>query len=408
MKLRLIILFSLGWVFPFTAWAAIQIPGADGSSGVLNITEDTTIDLSLAGDGAWDDPNTADGLYDADQWAVVFNYSSVNIDPDVTLTFINHPSRAPVVWLVTGDVTISGTVSLDGSDAIHAPSLAEPGPGGFRGATGTYSGVTDSAGFGPGGGFVDRQGGNYGEGSRGYGNPSLVPLIGGSGGSAAPGDRTLGGGGGGGALLIACAATVTIDGEFRANGGDGLVYQYSNRTGAGSGGGLRIVCDTLTGAGPFNALAGTSNGGGAASVGRIRLERVVSASTSSITPDPSVVPLTAGDTALLWPPSTAPRIEVVSIGGVGAPADPRAAFGATGADVALPETTSTPIVIRTTNVEEASTVEVRVTPRSGADAEVIDAAVDTVESATEPILLWTADLPVLTGYSAVQVRVVRP
>lgn len=410
---------SLGLLasFALMADAAIQIPGADGSSGVLNITADTTIDLSLAADGAWDDPNTADGIYDADKWAIVFNYSSVNIDPGVTLSFTNHPSRAPVVWLVSGDVTVSGTISLNGQSRRLAPLLAEPGPGGFRGGTATYaSNPLASAGFGPGGGFWGGgvgHSGSYGtavSGASVYGNPSLVPLIGGSGGAGDPAFTGVreGGGGGGGALLLACAGTVTLDGEIRANGGSGInnTGGTDTNTGGGSGGGIRIVCDTLTGAGPLNALGGGGwqQGGN----GRIRIERVTNTATSAIVPDPSVVPLTAGDTALLWPPSSAPQVEIVSIGGVAAPADPRASFGATGADVALAETTSAQIVIRTTNVEQASTVQVRLTPRSGANAQVIAAAVDSVVNPTGPVIEWVADLPVATGYSAVQVHVIRP
>ncbi|MFC7338372.1 hypothetical protein ACFQY0_14355 [Haloferula chungangensis] len=397
--------------------AAIQIPGADGSSGVLNITADTTIDLSQAVTGNWDDTNTANGIYDAEKWAVVFNYSSVNIDPGVTLTFTNHESRAPVVWLVTGDVVISGNVSLDGQAHQPAPLLSEPGPGGFRGGTASYAGnPSSSAGFGPGGGL--RQGNVGSSGAFGtnlgsatpYGNPSLIPLIGGSGGAGDPEFTGIrqGGGAGAGAILIACAGTATIDGQIHCNGGAGL-HDFSGidlNTGGGSGGGIRIVCDTLAGTGPLNAVGG--DGWQQGGLGRIRIERVASSSSGSIVPDPSIVPLTADDTALLWPPPSAPQVEVVSIGGVAAPADPRAAFGATGADVALPETATTEIVIRTTNVEQAAAVNVRLTPRSGADSQVVSAVVSSVVSPTEPIIEWTADLPVNTGYSAVQVHVVRP
>ncbi len=50
-----------------------------------------------------------------------------------TVTFKNHASCAPVVWLVNGNVTIVGTVSLDGQQNQPPGTLAEPGPGGFRG-----------------------------------------------------------------------------------------------------------------------------------------------------------------------------------------------------------------------------------------------------------------------------------
>ncbi|MDP0492495.1 MAG: hypothetical protein Q7Q71_15725 [Verrucomicrobiota bacterium JB023] len=395
---------------------AITIPGADGSSGVLNITEDTTIDLSLAATGQWDAANSASGIYDAEKWAVVFNYSTVTIAEGATLTFTNHPSKAPVVWLVNGDVTIDGTVALDGQDHQLAPLVAEGGPGGFRGAAGSFSGTPRaSAGFGPGGGF--RQGdagtsGSYGtavSNSPTYGNPSLIPLLGGSGGAGDPeSGRGRGGGAGGGALLIAAAQGITINGELRANGGAGIDTGYSsyNDTGGGSGGGLRLVCDSLAGSGALTALGGS--GWQSGGLGRIRVERVANNSTLSLTPDPSVVPLSSGDTAVLWPPATAPEVEILSIGGETAPADPRASFGAEGADVSLGETTTTPIVIQTTNVEQASTVQVRITPRSDANATIIDASVDTVVSTDPLVIQWTAELPVNTGYSAIQVKVVRP
>ncbi len=399
--------------------AAIVVPGTNGSSGVLNVTANTTIDLSLAASGAWDGANSANGIYDPAKWAVVFNYSSVNIAAGATLTFTNHPSTAPVVWLVSGNVTIAGNVSVKGGDFVFAPLLAEAGPGGFRGGVGTLvTGPTASAGFGPGGGFTQNnagRSGSYGTAisdSPTYGNPSLIPLIGGSGGASDPefhananaGAGTHSGGAGGGAILIATAGTLNVTGQIDASGGVGK--DNWSQSGGGSGGGIRLVCDSISGTGTLGAAGGTGwqNGG----LGRIRIERVSNSGTLAIAPDPSVVPLTAGATALIWPPSTAPQVKVVSIGGVTAPADPRAAFGASGADVALPETATTPVLIETTNVEQASTVQVRLTPRSNGNATVINAAVSSVVSTTPLVVRWTADVPVSKGYSAVQVRVVRP
>ena len=97
------------------ARAALNIP-SDGSDGALVITANTVIDLSQAVTGNWDANNSANagkGIYDSSKWAVVFKYSSVTIQGGATVTFKNHASRAPVVWLVQGDVTINGTVSLD-------------------------------------------------------------------------------------------------------------------------------------------------------------------------------------------------------------------------------------------------------------------------------------------------------
>lgn len=392
--------------------AAILVSGADGSDGVLNITSNTVIDLGQAVGGTWNQNNAANagkGVYDPAKWAVVFKYSSVNVATGATLTFVNHASRAPVVWLVNGDVTIAGTVSLNGKNWVTAPSLAEPGPGGFRGGIGYFSaGVGDAAGFGVGGGLRQARGGEYGAGTNPYGNPSLIPLIGGAGGSGAARNSSIGGGGGGGAFLVAATGTVTLNGTISAKGGDGGDYYFGDRSGGGSGGGIRVVADTLAGNGGLLATGGLGGAGLSASVGRIRIERAASSNTLQITPDPSVVPIAQGSTALVWPPNNSPEVRIVSVGGVNAPTDPRASFGSEGADVALAQTATTPVVIETTNVENASVVQIRVTPRSNADATVVTATVSSTVSTTPLVLRWTANLPVNVGYSALQVKVVRP
>lgn len=404
--------------------AAITIPGANGTDGVLNVTQDTVIDLSQAPTGTWDQDNTANagkGVYDASKWAVIFKYQSVTVASGKKLTFKNHGSRAPVVWLVSGNVTIDGTVSLNGGNWVPAPLIAEPGPGGFRaGQNGFTAGVSASGGFGPGGGFLTgNTGGGGGFGTVGgggalqgmtYGNPSLLPLIGGSGGAGDPegiySSDKRGAGAGGGALLVACTEQVSINGELQTNGGTGVNSNGPWDTGGGSGGGIRIVCDGLVGTGKLNALGG--GGWAAGGLGRIRLERAVNTNSLQVVPDPSVVPISAGSTALVWPPSNAPEVRVVSIGGQTAPADPRASFGSEGADVALPQTNTAEVVIETTNVEQASQVKVRLTPRANANATVVDATYSSQVSASPLVLRWTATVPVNTGYSAVQVRVVRP
>jgi hypothetical protein len=119
MKLSLLSasLLSLAPALLLPTQAAIVVPGANGSDGALNITQDTVIDLSKATTGTWDDNNSANagnGVYDPEKWAVVFKYTSVNVLAGKKLTFKNHATRAPVVWLVSGNVTIGGTVDLSG------------------------------------------------------------------------------------------------------------------------------------------------------------------------------------------------------------------------------------------------------------------------------------------------------
>ena len=201
-----------------------------------------------------------------------------------------------------------------------------------------------------------------------------------------------------------CSSTA-INGSIAANGGTGPVYIYSERTGGGSGGAIRVVCASLAGAGTVKALAGAGGKYAAAGLGRIRIERAADSSTIAPIPDPSVVPLTDGDTALLWPPAAAPTVKILSIGGETAPDDPRASFGTHGADVSLPEVTTIQVVIETVGVEKASQVQVRLTPRDSTNAVLVDAVAGTPVG---NVITWTADIPVGNGYSAIQAKVVRP
>ncbi len=404
------------------AMAAITIPDVSVySDGALQISGDTEIDLSQAEDGTWngnytDTENVGKGIYDGDKWAVVFKYTSVTIDSGMTLSFSNHPKRAPVVWLVSGDVAINGTLSLSGQSYQASPTLAEPGPGGFRGGVGTYkdedgtysSSATAGAGLGPGGGgFVYNVGYSASYGSVGgsgpetYGNPALIPLIGGSGGSGDP-QREYGGGGGGGAILIVCQGTLTINGIIQADGGTGRNYS-SSETGGGSGGGIRLVANTLAGTGTVEAIGG--GGYQTGGDGRIRIERVNNSNTLAVTPDASLLSLSDGDIPVIWPPSDAPMVKIVSIGGITSPDDPYASFGTHGADVVLDEVSTATVLIETENVEQESTVQVRVTPKFNDTYTVVNA---TYVSTADGKSTWTAELPVSTGYAAVQVKVIRP
>ena len=403
-----------------SAQAALNIP-SDGSDGALIITNDTVIDLSRAVTATWDANNTANagkGIYDPAKWAVVFKYSSVLVQGGATVSFQNHASRAPVVWLVSGDVIINGTVSLNGQNGSPSPWLAEPGPGGFRGGSAYYAnGAAMSSGFGPGGsGYYNGHGPGASYGSVGtygqptYGNPSLLPLVGGSGAEGGYGDsnvpRASGGGAGAGAILIASAGTLSVSGVIRANGGAGAGDWYWG--GGGSGGGIRLVADSLSGSGLVQALGGGS-GAYLGGLGRIRVERVANVNSLQITPDPSVVNLPSGATPQIWLPTNGPSVKIVSVGGSPAPADPRAEFGAIGADTVLPRVASTTVIVETTNVEQASVVTVRATPRSNASfSEATATPILPVISEDPLVIRWTANVPVNDGFSAIQVKVVRP
>jgi hypothetical protein len=118
-----------------------------------------------------------------------------------------------------------------------------------------------------------------------------------------------------------------------------------------------------------------------------------------------VVTLAQGSEALLWPPTGAPEVRITSIGGGAVSLDPRAGFGAFGPDVALPITNKTFVTVETKNVEPQSQVIVRVTPRANANFLEANAS---IVSSTNSAIQWQAGVDVKVGYSAVQVRVVRP
>ncbi len=431
-NLKRVLLSVSAFTFLSSAVAAIVVPGASGSDGPLDITTDTVIDLSKAGTGAWDSnvpANSGLGVYDPAKWAVVFKYSSVTIRSNATVTFRNHPSRAPVVWLVSGNVVINGKLSLDGENRVPGPKHAEPGPGGFRGGTTSFGSMQSGSGFGPGGGGAFRHAGEpafsgtdstfrrYDQtlggwnligptgrpGTDGYGNPSLLQLLGGSGGGGNNGDHGNGGGAGGGAIMIACAAQITVDGQISSKGGDADAFQFSTG-GPGSGGGVRLICDSIAGSGLVAATGGVA-GGPAGGVGRIRVERVNNSGSIIFAPDPSTVTITPSHEALLWPRSIDPQVRILSIGQISVPLDPRAGFGAFGPDVALALTNRTFVSVETHNVETNSQVIVRLTPRTDDNFVEVNAGLVGSEAGA---LRWLAQLPVKPGYSAVQVRVVRP
>lgn len=422
-SLKRILLSVTAFTFLSSALAAIVVPGASGSDGPLDITTDTVIDLSKAGTGAWDSniaTNSGNGVYDPEKWAVVFKYSSVTIRSNATVTFRNHPSRAPVVWLVSGDVRINGVLNLDGENFAKSPLLAEPGPGGFRGGQGYYAeGLNKAAGFGVGGGKIPNYSGVGGDAGRygptSYGNPSNLQLIGGSGGAGGDAWPTrsgfpVSGGAGGGAILIASQGSISVEGKLSANGGFGDGSHHGggdSSSGGGSGGAIRLVCDRLEGNGLTAAVCNVMPNLGhiPGSVGRIRVERVENRGAVQFSPDPSTVTLVPGHVALLWPREADPSVRILSIGERSVSSDPRAGFGAFGPDVALALTNRTFVSVETLNVETNSQVIVRLTPR--ADGNYVEVNAGLVGS-DAGALRWLAELPVKPGYSAVQVRVVRP
>lgn len=359
-----------------TLQAQITIP-SDGSDGPLNITANTVIDLSQAVTGSWDANNSSNagkGIFDPVKRAIVFKYSSVNISASRTLSFTNHPSRAPVVWLVQGNVTIAGTLSLNGAGGPGNNLLAEPGPGGFRG--GASGSLGSGSGLGIGGAIPSNSPASY---ASTYGNPSIIPLIGGSGG--------YGSGGGGGAILIATSGNLLVSGALTSFGG-GTGYPYYSSS---SGGAIRLVANSISGTGTID----TRNDG------RIRLE--ANSVSGNVVTLPQTIAVPPATPPTIWPGNEAPTVKITNVDSSAAPAVPTAPLDLT-ADVGVSTNGASTVTIQTTNFPINGTVQVRAAPKFG------NAAWTTAvfQSGNASSATWTATVTFPTGFTTLQARVTVP
>ena len=193
-----------------------------------------------------------------------------------------------------------------------------------------------------------------------YGNTFLLPLIGGSGGG---GGNSHGGCGGGGAILIAASNEIVFSGgSILANGG-GLHYSSGgDLAGAGSGGSIRLVCQTLRGSGSISADGGwqywRQNKAGE---GRIRLDAM----------DNSFVGGTSGQITRGFQPIILPTanqavsLAIQIVANVAVAAVPAGQI--TTPDVIVPAAQQNPvsIVVRCTNIPLGTEIIVDVKPANG-------------------------------------------
>jgi hypothetical protein len=372
------------------AHAQLTIPGADGSDGVFAPTASTNINLALAPTGTWDGANASPGrgVYDPAKWAVVLRYSSVNIPAGVTVTFSNHPTQAPVVWLVSGNATIGGTVSLNGIVTSGTAVQSPGGPGGFRGSYVNGAGGSGRSGFGPGGGALNDNG-TY---ATAYGNARLLPLLGGSGAGYHSGNGAHGGGGGG-AILIAVSGNLAVNGIVRANGA------YHANGHVGSGGALRLIAGNMMGTGVLQAVSNSE-----IDIGRIRLEAANYTGALGCNPQAAVVP--PDNPVLIWPQTDAPSVRVVSIGGISAPTDPTSSLNPPGGDVNFSVSNAVQVVIEARNLATNATMRVRITHTIQNSADTVTAG---YVSGDFTLSQWAAMATIAPNtYAAIQVRAVGP
>ena len=427
---------------PLAVFLALSLPasaapqinvGSNGSDGAFVAAGNVVIDLATQ------------GTYDSANWRVVFNYTSIDIQPGAVVTFLPHPTNAPVVWLSQGDVSIAGTVNLGGQPGTVPPNYgrARGGPGGFRGGAPGPAGTQqlnwqNSGGFGPGGGlsYIGNQGGwtggggghtsnggnGHAPGGTAYGDPEVTWLVGGSGGGAgcpSNGANSTGGGGGGGAILIASNSMVhvTSTAEIGADGGASVQVNL-HLGGGGAGGAIRIVADTIdldmpsNGQVPLHARGGSGgiNGGGTGSEGRIRFEANQLDLQAQTLP-----PAVTGPVGSILPPAGSPTVTIVSVNGLQVPADPMAVLstGTSLPDVELAAGLPEEIVVRTTNVALNAPVYLHLTNERGGHQvyTVTDGVTNPLVPTGGPEMEAEVSLLGLTmpkQFTALQVRVVLP
>jgi hypothetical protein len=273
----------IGRIVPFVAVAGLTL-GAPGTAeaGPLNPDDFPSLGAFPTASGTFTyDTNaltiTGPGLTTPLQGTLsasgvaVFDFDSINLNANQAFFQVAIGSLAPpLAFLSRGNITIDGTININGISGITFAGLigGSGGPGGYAG------GGNDSIGGGPGGGGSSTMGGGSGTGggfggSGGYalfapggvtyGN-LLQALQGGSGGGG--GAAGLGGGGGG-ALEIGAVGNIFIDGSILANGGGGGGGRrgQGGGGGGGSGGGILIHGNSVTLTGSLSAQGGQGGGG---------------------------------------------------------------------------------------------------------------------------------------------------
>jgi hypothetical protein len=379
--------------------------GSTGADGAFKPTSDTQ--LQLPPDG-------------------IFNFTTVDIPQGVTVTFKKNTANTPVYILATGDVTIAGTINVNGSNAISITD-GTGGPGGFDGGFGGAGSGKGGNGIGPGGGIISastvpeyQQGGGGGYSSAGkaynggaggtvYGNASIIPFVGGSGGAGGSSGTMCnncingdggGGGGGGGAILIASSGTITVTGSILANGGTGVVCGGCTSGGGGSGGAVKLIANTISANGTISATGGSgwSNLGG---YGRIRLEATT---ITAPTTKPAYTFSVPDDSVFV---ANTPSLSITSIGGATVPQNPTGSYATP--DITLPAGTTNPVQvgISATNIPVGTIISVSAVPQLGAASSAQSAALSGTQqssTATASVTLSTSEPCVLMAETTFNIQ----
>jgi hypothetical protein len=279
----------------------------------------------------------------------ILNFTTVNIPLGRTLRFKRNLRNTPVIMLVQGNVNIAGIIDV-------SANRNTPGPGGFPGGAANLNGGAgpNLPGFGPGAG--PQTDGNPG--GKWIGPLSLVPIVGGSGGSGGSQCTFVGqspfGGGGGGALVIASSQTITItnNATIRANG-SGVECPFGG-AGGGAGGAIRLMANAINAAGAFEAIGfGAFNFPGFNGVVRFEASVATMNFSGSSTPAAGLFQINP-----LVVSSAAPLLSIASIGGFPVPSFSGSRFDTY--DMLLPNQLTDPIavVVNATNIPVGTQVKI--------------------------------------------------
>jgi hypothetical protein len=365
-----------------SAWAQAFSSGSTGADGAYSPTVSGDFDPAVLGINASGDN--------------VFNFTTINIPTGVIIKFKASKVRnAPVVFLATGNVTITGTldlsgatpVTLNGSDftqLVQNRVYPEPGPGGYVGGLGARSGVAAEAGAGPGGGpagtVLTRAGGGgdasfysigtgyYSSPGVTYGSPYMVPLYGGSGGGggySATGISGIGGAGGG-AIRIVSNTQISVTGGITTQGGNYGTTTGTGSSGApggsGSGGSVHLIAPTIAGTGTINAQSGVNLVGQQSNNGMIRFNVINNNHTGTRNGNFFYGPLYAVPANAIL---AVPTLTITQVNGVNVPNPPSGGYLTP--DVQINANTPVTVNIAAANVPLGTVTTLRVTSETAGD-----------------------------------------
>lgn len=275
----------------------------------------------------------------------ILNYTTINIPSGKTLRFKLNSRNTPAYLLAQGAITINGTIDVSPTTWGSCPSQGpeEYGPGGFRG------GQPGMPGFGPGAGQSPNEHGRW------IGPLSLVPLVGGSGGTGTAAVPNVSGGwvggNGGGAILIASSTSITGNGGQIYATGDAHWACYTGPASTwGSGGAIRMVSPSIVFSGAVNACSSWSSW---RSCGVIRLEATSLTFTGSS--DPMAVSAPINPVTIS---GAIPVLAISSVGGYTVPSYAGAHFDLI--DLLLPNQIPDPVnvVVSAQNIPTGTQVQV--------------------------------------------------